>query len=63
MTSHRVSFALFAAALFAVAAFFAGPLGMEANRILESAEDPAAITDRALAGVFDKSVEIGRAHV
>ena len=58
MTSHRVSFALFAAALFAVAAFFAGPLGMEANRILESAEDPAAITDRALAGVFDKSVAV-----
>lgn len=58
MTSHRVLLAWIAAAVFAVAAFFVAPLGIEAHRLLESEDDPAAITDRALASAFDKSVAI-----
>ena len=48
MTQKRLTFALIAAALFAVAAFFCVPLGLEANDLLLSEDDPVAISDRAL---------------
>jgi hypothetical protein len=58
MTSHRVSLAWFIAASFAVAVFVVAPLGMEAHRLLQSEDDPAAIADRALKSAFDKSVAV-----
>jgi len=56
MISHRVSLAWFAAAAFAVLAVICVPIGMEANRLLASEDDPVAIADQALASAFDKSV-------
>jgi hypothetical protein len=41
---------------FAIAALFCVPLAMEANTLLKSDDDPAAITDRALPGAFDGSI-------
>ena len=48
MISHRVSLAWFAAAAFAVLAVICVPIGMEANRLLATEDDPAAIADLSL---------------
>jgi hypothetical protein len=48
MTCYRPWLAFIAAAAFAAAALFAVPLALEADRLLESSDDPAAIADRAL---------------
>jgi hypothetical protein len=45
-----------AAGLFALAALFCVPLGLEAQSLLETAEDPVAIADRGLERAFDASV-------
>jgi hypothetical protein len=58
MTFHRPWLAFIAAAAFAAAALFAVPLALEADRLLDSADDPAAIADRALAASFDRSVAV-----
>src|SRR2546430_8192387 len=58
MTTSRVTMAWFIAALFAVAAIICVPIGMEAESLLASEDDPAAIADRALAKVFDQSVAV-----
>ena len=47
-----------AAGLFALAALFCVPLGLEAQSLLETAEDPVAIADRGLARAFDDTVAI-----
>jgi hypothetical protein len=47
-----------AAALFALAALFCVPLGLEAESLLAAADDPAAIADRGLARVFDRAVAV-----
>ena len=44
------------AGLFALAALFCVPLALEANSLLFAAEDPVAITDRALTRAFDGTV-------
>jgi hypothetical protein len=44
-----------AAVLFAVAALVCVPLGMEADSLISSANDPVAITDRALDRAFDRT--------
>jgi hypothetical protein len=46
------------AGLFALAAAVCVPLGMEANSLLASEDDPAAIADRGLAATFDEQVAI-----
>ena len=58
MTPRRVLLAWIVAALFAGAAVVCVPIGMEANNLLVSEDDPAAIADRALASAFDKSVAV-----
>jgi hypothetical protein len=50
--------ALLAAGLFALAALFCVPLGLEAQSLLETAEDPVAIADRGLARAFDDTVAV-----
>src|SRR3978361_1981577 len=50
--------AMLAAALFALAAAFCVPLGLEANALLSAAEDPVAIADRGVARAFDKNVAV-----
>lgn len=47
-----------AAGLFALAALFCVPLGIEANVLLETANDPVAIADRGLKRAFDATVAI-----
>jgi hypothetical protein len=47
-----------AAGLFALAALFCVPLGLEAQSLLETAEDPVAIADRGLARAFDDIVAV-----
>ena len=47
-----------AAGLFALAALFCVPLGLEAQSLLETAEDPVAIADRGLARAFDDTVAV-----
>jgi hypothetical protein len=47
-----------AAGLFALAALFCVPLGLEAQSLLETADDPVAIADRGLARAFDDTVAI-----
>ena len=42
-----------AAGLFALAALFCVPLGLEAQSLLDAADDPVAIADRGLARAFD----------
>ena len=42
--------------LFALAALFCVPLGLEAESLLSAADDPAAIADRGLARAFDRTV-------
>jgi hypothetical protein len=46
------------AGLFALAAFFAVPMAIEAEALLASQDDPAAISDLALNKTFDRSVAI-----
>jgi hypothetical protein len=50
--------AILAAALFALAAAFCVPLGLEANALLSAAEDPVEIADRGVARAFDKNVAV-----
>jgi hypothetical protein len=50
--------AWFAALLFAVAALFCVPLAFEARSLLNSADDPVAIADRALDRAFDRDVAV-----
>ena len=50
--------AWFAAGLFALAALFCVPLGLEAESLLSAADDPVAIADRGLARAFDGAVAI-----
>ena len=45
-----------ATGLFALAALVCVPIGMEADTLLKTQDDPAAIADRHLAKVFDQSV-------
>ena len=47
-----------AAGLFALAALFCVPLGLEAQSLLETADDPVAIADRGLARAFDAAVAV-----
>ena len=47
-----------AAGLFALAALFCVPLGIEAESLLSAADDPAAIADRGLARAFDRTVAV-----
>ena len=58
MNPLRVKLAFVAAGLFALAALFAVPLAMEAETLLASEDDPAAIADLALEKAFDRSVAI-----
>src|SRR3982751_3496096 len=55
--SHQ-RMAWLAAGLFALAALFCVPLGLEAESLLSSADDPVAIADRGLARAFDRDVAI-----
>lgn len=47
-----------AAGLFALAALFCVPLGLEAESLLSASDDPVAIADRGLARAFDAAVAI-----
>jgi hypothetical protein len=47
-----------AAGLFALAALFCVPLGLEADGLLAAADDPAALADRALDRAFDRDTAI-----
>jgi hypothetical protein len=47
-----------AAGLFALAALFCVPLGFEADSLLAAADDPVAITDRALDRAFDADTAV-----
>ena len=47
-----------AALLFAVAAAFCVPLGLDARSLLVTADDPVAIADRALDRAFDRELAI-----
>ena len=47
-----------AAGLFALAALFCVPLGIEAESLLSAADDPAAIADRGLARALDRNVAV-----
>src|ERR1700761_1306243 len=47
-----------AAGLFALAAVFCVPLGIEAQDLLSSAEDPVAIADRGIERAFDANVAV-----
>lgn len=58
MTQSRVALAWIGAALFAVAAIVCVPIGIEAENLLATEDDPAAIADRALARSFDQSVAL-----
>ena len=50
--------AILAAVLFALAAAFCVPLGLEAKALLETVDDPVAIADRGIARAFDGSVAV-----
>ncbi len=52
----RLHAAWIGAGLFAIAAVFAVPIGMEAESLLATEDDPVAIADRALATSFDHTV-------
>jgi hypothetical protein len=56
MTPFRVALAWITAGLFALAALVCVPIGMEAENLLASEDDPAALADRALAKSFNASV-------
>ena len=58
MPTSRVLPAWIAAGLFAVAAFIVVPVAIDAEQLLSTEDDPAAIADRALATSFDRSVAI-----
>jgi hypothetical protein len=58
MDRSRPASAWFAAGLFALAALACVPLGIEAGTLIAIDDDPAAITDRALARAFDRSVAV-----
>ncbi len=58
MTQKRIAFALIAAVLFAIAALVCVPIGLEAEDLLASEDDPVAISDRAIGKVFDHSIAI-----
>ena len=58
MSQLRVARAWIVAAIFALAAAVCVPIGFEAETLLASEDDPAAIADRALAKSFDRSVAI-----
>jgi hypothetical protein len=54
----RGAYAWVFAVLFAIAAIVCVPIGIEAERLLSSEDDPVAITDRALTRAFDEGVAI-----
>jgi len=58
MSPLRVALAFVAAALFAIAALVVVPIAIEAGILLKSEDDPAALADRALNGVFDQSFAV-----
>src|SRR5262245_22937695 len=53
MTSTRIFHALLGVGLFALAAIVSVPLAYQADDLLRTAADPAAIADRKLDAVFD----------
>src|ERR1700743_2737445 len=54
---HRPVWHAWTAAIgFALAAVFCAPLAIEANSLLKAADDPVALTDRALSRAFDGQV-------
>jgi hypothetical protein len=55
MNRTRIAHIWLAVGLFALAAIVCVPLGIEADRLLSSEDDPAAISDRKLGAVFDAS--------
>jgi len=58
MTRYRVAPAVVAAVLFAAAAFICVPLGIEAEALLASQDEPGEIADRALAKSFNADLAI-----
>ena len=58
MNRHEAGIAWLVAGLFALAAAYFVPLGLDANGLLASADDPVAIANRALDRVFDRDVAI-----
>lgn len=58
MTPWRVSVAWVAAGLFALAAWVAVPLAMEAGTLLSSEDDPVAVADLALERAFNRELAV-----
>src|SRR5262245_57216442 len=58
INSRRIGAAWIVAGLFAIAALIALPLAIEAEALLASQDDPAAIADRALDQAFNGSVAV-----
>jgi hypothetical protein len=58
MKRARTGVMFTAAALFAVAGFFAIPLGIEAESLLNDEDDPVAIADRGLDKAFDGAIAV-----
>jgi hypothetical protein len=58
MSPLRVALAFVAVAMFAIAALVAVPIAIEAGVLLKSEDDPAALADRALSGVFDQAFAV-----
>src|SRR5262249_50746810 len=54
----RTAYAWVLAVLFGIAAIVCVPIGIEAEHLLSSEDDPVAITDRALGKAFDEGVAI-----
>src|SRR5258708_15764026 len=63
MVRSHPRLAWLAAGLFALAALFCVPLGLEAQSLLDTAEDPVAIADRGLARAFDDTVALHEIQV
>jgi hypothetical protein len=58
ISGSRIRLVVLIAALFAIAAAVCVPIGYEAKSLLATEDDPAAISDRALAKTFDQSVAL-----
>ncbi len=58
MNPLRVAVAFIVAGLFAIAALVAVPIALEADTLLTRQDDPAMLTDRALAGKFDRAYAV-----
>ena len=56
MARNRIAHIWAAVGLFALAAAFCVPLGLEADSLLATADDPAAIADGKLGAVLDETV-------